>query len=81
MCVAHEHLSSKKWSNLNFLLLILVSYIEFDIYYAHGFFLWKIGFVAYGLRSFSIWGFCVWPDFGDRTYGKLLVNFFGRNKP
>ena len=31
-CVIYEHLSSKKWSNLNFSLLLLVSYIEFDIY-------------------------------------------------
>ena len=32
-CVSFRgHLSSKKWSNLNYPLLILVSFIEFDIY-------------------------------------------------
>ena len=31
-----RHLSSKKWSNLNYPLLTLVSHIEFDIYQVQG---------------------------------------------
>ena len=41
---------------------MLVSFIEFDIYYVHGYFQWKIGFVAYGLSSFSIWVFTFESD-------------------
>ena len=64
----------KKWSNLNFPLVVFVSYIEFDIYFTCFYSVknWPWSLWVKILVNLGIY-FCVWSDFCDGNCSKVLV--------